>query len=59
LTPLPSLDPIKGKARDLPREKTRDEKPQDTPQLLRLTSQAIYSFFLFLRLGTASLSHSL
>jgi hypothetical protein len=53
-THLPSLDPIKGKAGDLPRGTTDNEqrrtnnerrKPQDIPQLLRSTSQAIYSFF--------------
>jgi hypothetical protein len=44
-TPLPSLDPIKGKAGDSPREgKNEGRKPQDTPQLLRSISQAIYSF---------------
>jgi hypothetical protein len=41
-TPLPSLDPIKGKAGDPPRE-GEGRKPQDT-QLLRSTSQAIYFF---------------
>jgi hypothetical protein len=45
-TPLPSLDPIKGKAGDPPREK--DEKPQDIPQLLKINISSNILFFPFL-----------
>jgi hypothetical protein len=55
-TPQPSLDPIKERAEGSPEKK---EEVRRFSPLQRSTSQATPHFYLFLRLETGSLSHSL